>query len=113
MATTKIYDLAVKTGSYQDRNTGQEKGRYKNVGSVLKMEDGGKMILLDRSFNPAGVPFKEGSDQIVISMFEPKDSNGEQPPATTARRQPPPATGRAPAPQAASAGFDMDDDIPF
>lgn len=98
MAAKKLYDLAVKTGSYTDRN-GEEKGRWKNIGSVLQMDDGGKVILIDRSFNPAGVPFREGSDQIMVSMFPPKDKD-EQGAAPAARRP-------AAAPQGA------DDDIPF
>jgi hypothetical protein len=96
VATRKLYDLAVKTGSYTDRN-GEEKARWKNIGSVLQMDDGGKVILIDRSFNPAGVPFREGSDQIMVSMFEPKEA--EQAPA--------PAQRRAPAPKV------QHDDIPF
>lgn len=91
----KIYDLAVKTGSYTDRS-GQEKGRWKNIGSVLQMDDGGKMILIDRTFNPAGVPFKDGSDQIAVSMFPPKEQD-----------QQPGAARSAPAASA------VDDDIPF
>lgn len=88
MPARKLYDLAVKTGSYTDRE-GKEKGRWQNIGSVLQMDDGGKVILLSRWFNPAGVPFKDGSDQIMVSMFPPKDaeqsahnaakSNGYQP----------------------------------
>lgn len=77
MAARKIYDLAIATRRYTDRD-GKEKSAYENVGSVLEMDDGGKMILLKRSFNPAGVPFKDGSDQIVISMFVPKDKDGQQ-----------------------------------
>lgn len=82
MAAKKLYDLAVKTGSYTDRE-GKEKGRWQNVGSVLQMDDGGKVILLSRWFNPAGVPFKDGSDQIMVSMFEPKD---QQPSAHNAAK---------------------------
>lgn len=77
MAARKVYDLAVSTRRYTDRD-GKEKSAYENVGSVLEMDDGGKMILLKRSFNPAGVPFKDGSDQIVISMFVPKDKDWQQ-----------------------------------
>ena len=96
MAAKKLYDLAVKTGTYTDRS-GEEKGRWENIGSVLQMDDGGKVILLKRSFNPAGVPFKDGSDQIMVSMFPPK----EQEQAAPARRSAP----ARPAP--------VDDDIPF
>lgn len=72
MPARKLYDLAVKTGSYTDRE-GNDKGRWENIGSVLQMDDGGKVILIKRTFNPAGVPFRDGSDQIMVSMFEPKD----------------------------------------
>lgn len=69
----KLYDLAVKTGSYTNA-AGETKGRYENVGVVLQLDDGGKIILLKRSFNPAGVPFNPDSDRIAVSMFEPKDA---------------------------------------
>lgn len=72
----KIKDVCVKTGTYKDRN-GEEKGRWQNVGMVLQMDDGGKMVMLNRSFNPAGVPHKEGSDSIVLSFFDPKDKDGK------------------------------------
>ena len=49
MATKKIYDLAVVTRRYNDRD-GKEKSAYESVGSVLEMDDGGRMILLKRSF---------------------------------------------------------------
>ena len=73
----KLYDLAVKTGTYTNSN-GDEKGRYKNVGAVMEGRDGGMFILLDRTFNPAGVG--EG-EACLISMFEPKQrgqSNNNQ-----------------------------------
>ncbi len=104
MAARKLYDLAVKTGSYQDRN-GETKGRYENIGSVLQMDDGVKEILIKRSFNPAGVPFKEGSDQIMVSMFEPKDK--DQDPASAPSGQT--AHGKA----KSNAYQDEGDDIPF
>lgn len=96
----KIKDLAVKTGSYTDRS-GQTKGRYENVGSILQMDDGSKMMLLKRSFNPAGVPCKEGSDQIIISMFDPKERDGG-----SSAPQSAPATAARPA-------VDYDESIPF
>jgi len=70
--THKTHDLAVKTGTYTDRQ-GNEKGRWKNVGSVLETNDGGRVIILDRTFNPAGVPNPEGRDTVMLSMFEPKE----------------------------------------
>ena len=69
----KIYDLAVKTGSYQ--KDGETKNRYENIGSVMENENG-QFMFLKRSFNPAGVDFKDGSESIIISMFAPKEKSG-------------------------------------
>lgn len=109
MSATKIYDLAVKTSSYTDRASGTEKNRYQNVGSILQMDDGSKMILLNRFFNPAGVPFKDGSDQIIVSMFKPKDRED-------GGSMSGPAPAFAPAPTAAprpAMDNNFDDSIPF
>ncbi|MFA7238976.1 MAG: hypothetical protein WC091_02615 [Sulfuricellaceae bacterium] len=73
----KRYDLAVKVGSYT--SNGKEKNRYQNIGVVMEKDDGGTFILLERSFNPAGVPFKEGGNTVMVSMFEPKGDKDEQP----------------------------------
>ncbi len=103
----KIKDLAVKTGSYTDRD-GQQKGRYENVGHILQMDDSSKIMLLKRTFNPAGVPNPEGRDTLIISVFDVKEQQPQsQPPAAFA----PPnfAQSKAP-PQSASI---IDDDIPF
>lgn len=73
---TRIYDAAVKTGEYTDPTTDEVKGRWQNVGSVMKHEEPGKgdnyFLLLDRTFNPAGLPVKEGSTGVLISLFPPK-----------------------------------------
>lgn len=73
MAAKKVYDLVVVTGSFPTQNG--QKNRYKNVGSVIRNDDGSEFVALDRSFNPAGIPFKDGSDTITLSMFEPKENN--------------------------------------
>ena len=54
------------------------------------LDDGGSVILLNRSFNPAGVPFKDGSDVVMISMFDPKDKDGNPVPAEAKKKAPPP-----------------------
>lgn len=99
MASKKIKDLAVKTGSYQDRD-GKEKGRYENVGGLFKSDDGSVFVMLKRTFNPAGVPdlSGKGGDSIVIGAFDLKDAQPTQQQAAPQRQQ-------APAVQ--------DDDIPF
>lgn len=84
MATKKLYDLAVKTGTYNAG--GQEKGRYENVGAVMQSDDGGKFLMLKRTFNIAGVPDLTGrnSDSVLVSMFPPKDSDAAPEPAPAA-----------------------------
>lgn len=79
-STTKIYDLAVITGQYQD-NTGQTKNRYYNVGAVLA-NDKSTFIMLKAHFNPSGVSRKESSESILVSCFPPKakeERNGYEP----------------------------------
>lgn len=81
---TKKYDLAVKTGEYTDK-TGAKKGRWQNVGAVMLNDDGGQYIMLAKWFNPAGVPDLSGkganSESILLSMFEPKERDGQGKPA--------------------------------
>lgn len=100
----KLYDLAVKTSQYQDRATGQTKGRWQNVGAVMQGDDGSQFIMLARWFSPAGVPdlSGKGGESVLLSCFEPRDNaggNGGQRAAS--------------APPAAGAGGGVEDDIPF
>lgn len=67
----KIADLAVAVGKYE--KDGKSKNRYKNVGFVLQTDNGGKMYMLDRTFNPAGVPNPDGRDTVILSVFDLKD----------------------------------------
>lgn len=71
----KLYDLAVKTGTYTQN--GETKGRYENVGAMMEGSDG-PFVMMKRTFNPAGVPHKDGSDAILVSMFQPKAKDGQQ-----------------------------------
>lgn len=97
MATTKKYDLAVKTGSYQD-STGQTKNRYQNIGAVMQ-GDNGPFILLDPLINLAAVPREAGKDRIIVSCFEPKDGQQQAAPQQRAPQRQQPAMS--------------DDDVPF
>ena len=72
MSFQKTHDLAVKVGTYTNSN-GEEKGKYINVGLVLHDEDGKSMILLNRTFSPAGCPNPDNKDTVIISKFEVKD----------------------------------------
>jgi hypothetical protein len=67
------YNMSVKVGSYTDRE-GREKNKWQNVGVVLEGQYG-PYILLNRYFNPAGVPCDPTKDVIPISLFKP-DGNG-------------------------------------
>jgi hypothetical protein len=74
-------DLVVKTGTFTNRE-GEEKNRYENIGTLVEKDDGGRFIMLKRTFNIAGVPNPEDRDTIVVSIFS-KDgkeaaSNGNE-----------------------------------
>jgi hypothetical protein len=66
--TKKIHDLSVKVGTYE--KDGQTKNRYLNIGIMLEKDDGGRFILLDRTFNPAGCPNPDGKSTVMVSMFD-------------------------------------------
>lgn len=105
----KLYDLAVAVGSFTTKS-GEEKKRWKNIGSVIETKDGGKVILIDRTFNPAGVPVEAGRDSIMVSMFPPKDNDDQQTPPT--RHQQQKQDGYAPK-QSTGRFDDLEDSIPF
>jgi hypothetical protein len=100
----KKYDLSVKTGEYTD-SQGQTKGRYMNIG-VMMETDKGPYILLNRTFNPAGVPGNNDRDNIIVSLFEPRQEGQQQAPAQ--QRQASGGGGGRPPFQS-----DIDDDVPF
>lgn len=64
----KVYDVVVKVGEKSDG-----KAMWQNVGVVMK-GDKGPFLLLNRYFNPAGVPGNEGKASVLCSLFEPKDN---------------------------------------
>lgn len=113
MATKVVKELAVAVAQYEDRQTGQTKNRYENVGVLMEStNDRGEInqfLMLNRSFNPAGVPFKPGSDKILISMFDPRPRDGQQ--AGQQRSQTQQGEQAAAAPGGQAAGYD--DEIPF
>lgn len=106
MAITKKYDVAVVTGKYQDRNTGETKNRYMNIGAVM-VGDNGPFLLLDPMVNLAAAPREPGKDRVICSLFEPRQ-DGQQGQAAPAA-----ASRQAPAQRPAPAQQLMDDDIPF
>jgi len=80
----KKYDAVVATGTYTDRN-GAEKKRYKNIGVVMEGNEGGLYMLLDRSFNPAGINSER--ETIMVSFFAPKTDEARQPTAHDEAKQ--------------------------
>lgn len=120
----KLRDIAVKTGEYMDRQSGQTKGRWQNVGALMKGDDGNEFIILHRWFNPAGVPNPDNRDSVLMSCFRPDRQQGGQqaPPQHQGQYGAPPAQGAPQGQQAppqghpgpgAPAGSDFDDEIPF
>lgn len=123
----KLRDIAVKTGEYQDRQSGQMKGRWQNVGALMKNDDGSEFIIMHRWFNPAGLPNPENRDSVVMSCFKPNRQQGNgQTPANNGGYQQPPHNQNPPQGQSAQQGQsvpygapdpaqynDFDDEIPF
>jgi len=74
----KVFDLAVKTGEYQ--KDGETKNRYQNIGSIME-NDNGQFMILDRTFNPAGVPNPDNKSSVLVSMFKAdRDTSGNKKP---------------------------------
>lgn len=99
MAARKIKDIAVKTGEYQDRN-GNTKGRWQNVGALMKNDDGSVFIMLQRWFNPAGI--NSDRESILLSCFDLQDRNENGGGNGGGSRQ-----------QSSQQQADIDDEVPF
>jgi hypothetical protein len=73
--TRKVKDLAVCVNKYE--KDGQTKGKYINIGVVMQDDSGKEFILLDKTFNPAGVDTGE-YDQVMVTIFDNKNSNSRK-----------------------------------
>ena len=62
----KLFNLSVKVGARKDGAP-----IYMDIGVVLEDENG-PFMLLNKTFNPAGVPDKPDKSSVKIMMFEPK-----------------------------------------
>lgn len=95
MAAQKIMDITVKTGEYQDPQSGMTKGRYQNVGSLMAGDDGRQFIILERWFNPAGIPNPQNRPSVILSLFEPNGQQATPQPPQQGYGQQPPQQGYA------------------
>lgn len=91
----RVKDLAVVTGTYTN-NQGEEKRRYMNCGALMEGDDGGQFIMLSRFINYSILPRKQGSESILISVFDIRERDG----ADTAEKP-------------AMVSGDLDDDVPY
>lgn len=69
----KLYDVVAKVGEYQ--KDGDTKARWQTVGAVLEGENG-PFMLLAKWFNPAGVIDAKGGESVMLSLFQPKERDG-------------------------------------
>ena len=75
----KLYEMAVKAGSYTNAN-GDTKNRYVNIGVVMQSDDGGAFALLEPHVNLAG--FNRGDrDSVMVSLFKPDGQANANKPA--------------------------------
>lgn len=95
----KLYDLSAKVGEWTNQ-AGETKGKYRACGALMEGEHG-KFILLDKTFNAAGV--NNGKDSVMIYLFEPDNNQQAQAPAQAPAMMPKPQ--QAPQQQAAQANY--------
>ncbi len=76
MSTKKIKNLSVALSKYTDRN-GVEKTNWLNIGAIFQKDDGGKFMVINRTFNPAGVPNPENKDSLIVGMFDIKEDDNK------------------------------------
>ena len=72
---TKIKDAAVVTSKYT--SYGQEKSHWTNVGALFQKDDGSMFLSLDAFFNFSALPRKDGSDRVIIGLFDPKPRDNQ------------------------------------
>ncbi len=101
----KTHNLSVKNGTYKDQ-TGAEKGRWLNIGSIFERDDGTLSIKFDC------MPIVEGGWNGWVNAFpySPEDYQNRQP---AQPQQRPPRTVSSPPRQNYNQPPPADDDIPF
>jgi single-strand DNA-binding protein len=66
----KLYEVVAKVGEYQ--KDGETKAKWQTVGAMLEGEKG-PFILLAKWFNPAGLVDAKGGENVMLSLFPPKE----------------------------------------
>lgn len=82
-------DALAKNGSYTD-SSGNTKARYVKAGTFVFNDDGSVYVILEPTFNPAGIERSSGSTGVFISPFD-RDKSKQPAPQSAARPQPAPA----------------------
>lgn len=107
----KKYDVVAIVGEYTN-SQGEQKPKYKNVGAVIQNTNGGLNLLLDKTFNPAGLA-QPDKESVILSLFEPQQRAQQamgQPLQQAPQRESGLVDGSVPVQQAPN---DFDEDIPF
>lgn len=106
---SKIRDIVAKVSEYQDPRSGQTKGRYVNVGALMKGDNGDEFILLNQWINLAGLPSKGNS--VILSCFKTGNNGQDQQPQYQQPQYQQPQYQKNNKPQIPFPN--PDDDIPF
>lgn len=113
MATKLAYDLVAAKGEYQDKNSGQTKKQWVNIGKMYA-NDNGYFLVLEPHINLAGL-LRSDRGGVMVSCFEPKaPAGGSGAAGSFGGHSPAPSGGSAAASGSSVPGLDpFDDDIPF
>ena len=101
----KLGDLCANMGKYRDRNTGEEKNRWKNCGVLFERDDGSRVVKLET------LPVGEFSGWLAVFEPKPAQNQPEQRQNTRPTRNPEGSSGGSAAPR--THGDFQDDDLPF
>lgn len=80
--------LSAITGEYNDKQTGQQKAEWTNIGVILQSQNGKEYMLLDPSISLAGVLAKQNAlaiskgeqvrDNVMVSLIDENNQNQQQ-----------------------------------
>jgi len=114
-------DLVVKVGTYKDRGTGQDKGEFVRIGTLLDGENG-EYILMDIGVDLAGLYIKQSKmnkeagkatkgSSLMVGVYS-RESRVDNNQSGQQQSQPAQQQNAAPAFSGANDNA-FDDDIPF